>query len=248
MAEKNEKIVEDLIKDLDITNCKSEISEHDENVEFQDALGPSGENTPYVSSDESDCDVVTNSEDLQLSKEEIEERKTKVLEIKEKGNTLFRCGSHDEACHLYSNALQICPSIFTEERSMLYNNRAAAKAKQGKNESALKDCTKALELNPTYFKALMRRAKLYEELDQLDKALADYKELHEVEPNNVEVNSALMKLPKRIEEQTEKLKQEMFGKMKDLGNMFLKPFGLSTDNFKINQDPATGSYSVNMSK
>jgi hypothetical protein len=29
----------------------------------------------------------------------------------------------------------------------------------------------------------------------------------------VEVNSALMKLPKRIEEQTEKLKQEMFGKL-----------------------------------
>jgi tetratricopeptide (TPR) repeat protein len=77
----------------------------------------------------------------------------------------------------------------------------------------LKDCTKALELNPTYFKALMRRAKLYEELDQLDKALADYKELHGLEPNNVEVNSALMKLPKRIEEQTEKLKQEMFGKL-----------------------------------
>ncbi|EFX62373.1 hypothetical protein DAPPUDRAFT_301435 [Daphnia pulex] len=151
------------------------------NYIFQDALGPSGENTPYLSSDESDCGVVTNSEDLQLSKEEIEERKTKVLEIKEKGNILFRC-------HLYSNALKFCPSIFTEERSMLYNNRAAAKGKQGKNESALKDCTKALELNPTYFKALMRRAKLYEELDQLDKALADYKELHELEPTNVEVN------------------------------------------------------------
>lgn len=137
----------------------------------------------------------------------------------------------------------------------------------------MKDCTKAVDLNPVYFKALLRRAKLYEELDQLDKALADYKELHKLEPNNVEVNSALMKLPKLIEEQTEKLKQEMFGnlknyvslclfvelltnlhlifcvgKMKDLGNMFLKPFGLSTDNFKINQDPATGSYSVNMTK
>ncbi len=75
----------------------------------------------------------------------------------------------------------------------------------------MKDCTKAVDLNPAYFKALLRRAKLYEELDQLDKALADYKELHKLEPKNVEVNSALVFLPKRIEEQTEKLKQEMFG-------------------------------------
>ena len=59
---------------------------------------------------------------------------------------------------------------------------------------------------------MLRRAKLYEELQQLDKALADYQELNKLEPNNMEVKSALVTLPKHIEEQNEKLKKEMLGK------------------------------------
>ena len=36
------------------------------------------------------------------------------------------------------------------------------------------------------------------------------------------------------------------GKLKDLGNSILGNFGMSVDDFKFQQDPNTGSWSMNM--
>ena len=69
-----------------------------------------------------------------------------------------------------------------------------------------------------------------------------------MDPANVEAKTHISRLQPIIAERNEKMKEEMLGKLKDLGNMILKPFGLSTNNFQLQQDPNTGSYSVNFSQ
>jgi hypothetical protein len=71
------------------------------------------------------------------------------------------------------------------------------------------------------------------------------KKILELDPGNGDALSASHRLPPLISDRNEKLKEEMLGKLKDLGNVFLRPFGLSTNNFNLQQDPNTGGYSVN---
>ncbi|PSS05325.1 hypothetical protein BD289DRAFT_5578 [Coniella lustricola] len=102
------------------------------------------------------------------------------------------------------------------------------------------------------YKALMRRARARSEAGgwtNLAGAEEDYKTLSKMD--NVTagdrkiVASQLRSLPSRVKVAQERETAEMWGKLKELGNGILKPFGLSTDNFKMEQDPKTGGYSMN---
>ncbi|XP_046567116.1 tetratricopeptide repeat protein 1-like isoform X2 [Haliotis rubra] len=179
-----------------------------------------------------------------LSDDEKLEQKNKAQEVKEKGNQAFREGSYKEAIRLYTEALHICPLSFLRERSIMFSNKAACQMKLDDNKDAIRSCSKALELHPHYMKALLRRAELYERTDKLDEALADFQKAVELDPSQHAARHSAVRLADQIKERNEKLKTEMLGKLKDLGNMILKPFGMSTDNFNLQQDPSSGSYSV----
>lgn len=99
-----------------------------------------------------------------------------------------------------------------------------------------------------FFDIHCRRAKLYEQDDKPDEALADYKKVSELDSSQREACEALVRLPPIINERNEKLKTEMMSNLKNLGNMILRPFGLSTQNFQMQQDPNTGSYSINFNQ
>lgn len=107
-------------------------------------------------------------------------------------------------------------------------------------------------------KAYIRRSQAYLETDKLDECLAgwhyerswsvDYDKILELDKSMTVYRSKRQELAKRIDERNEKLKQEMLGKLKEVGNKILGKFGMSVDNFKMVQDPATGGYSIKYEK
>ncbi|KAH9982503.1 hypothetical protein BGW80DRAFT_1263603 [Lactifluus volemus] len=116
----------------------------------------------------------------------------------------------------------------TKTRSVLNANIAACHVKLGENENAVKACTEALQDDPSYIRALQRRAQCNEKIGSwsaLSSAKEDYNTL---EAQKREVG-------------------EMVDKLKGIGNNVLGRFGLSTENFKFEPN-GQGGYSLNFSQ
>lgn len=92
---------------------------------------------------------------------------------KNEGNVCFKKGKYDEAIEWYDKAIEVCPSTSAVDLSTFYQNRAAAYEQLKKWTSVRDDCTKALELNSKYVKALHRRARAYEHLNDFSSSLED---------------------------------------------------------------------------
>ena len=110
-------------------------------------------------------------------------------------------------------------------RSVCHCNRAACFATQEKWECALWDCDRALEINPSYSKALARRGAVLEKLDLLDDALTDYKALIALDPGKASSGA------KKDEERVLKLIQARDEKLKVSGGDVDRGEGVLSSDF-----------------
>ncbi|KAJ0251751.1 Tetratricopeptide repeat [Hirschfeldia incana] len=161
-------------------------------------------------------------------------------------NSLFANGLYGEALCRYVRAIVLVREFpeSIELRSTFYLNRGVCFLKLGRYEETVEECTIALELNPTYSKALVRRAEAHEKLEHFEEAVTDLKKILELDPSNDQARKGIGRLEPLAAEKREKMKEEAITKLKGMGNSILGRFGMSVDNFKAVKDPNTGSYSL----
>ncbi|RZC50360.1 hypothetical protein C5167_018788 [Papaver somniferum] len=123
---------------------------------------------------------------------------------KEEGNVYFKAGKYKRASLRYDMAAKYVEfeSTFDEEQKKAGHffkvtcqlNNASCKIKLKEFREAAALCTKVLKLEPSNIKALFRRAQAYMETIDLDLAELDLKKALEIDPDNREVTTQLLRL------------------------------------------------------
>lgn len=177
---------------------------------------------------------------------------TEAQEIKEQGNTFFKDKEYQLAIECYEKALAKFPVDSKEQLAICYANIGACYFQLEQYQESVDSSTKAIELNPRYMKARLRRCNANEKLDtwsSLEASMADLNYILTDDDTDQSLKNTVSKrmelLSPRVQEHKENETGEMLNKFKDLGNGLLKNFGMSLDNFKFEKNEE-GGYSVKM--
>ena len=140
--------------------------------------------------------------------EEIKEEEflAEANKYKELGNKAFKEEDWDEALSHYTQAIDIAPDE-VKEKAVYYKNRAAVYLKISEYKLAVLDCDLSMEISPNDPKALFRRCQAYEALEKIDKAYADAKLLHNLNPKDKSLEPILVRLHKAVQAKLTEMSQ-----------------------------------------
>ncbi|KAK8964717.1 hypothetical protein KSP40_PGU012970 [Platanthera guangdongensis] len=105
--------------------------------------------------------------------------------LKEEGNLRFQAKEYSGALEQYELALRLLPHGHPE-RAVFHSNRAACllQMRPVDHEAVAAECSLALQAQPRYCRALLRRARALEALRRYDLALQDVNSLLSLEPSH----------------------------------------------------------------
>ncbi|RWS12151.1 WD and tetratricopeptide repeats protein 1-like protein, partial [Dinothrombium tinctorium] len=109
--------------------------------------------------------------------------------LRQAANDIFAKGQHTAAIELYNKAINLCPNA-----AVLYGNRAAIFMKRGWDGDmycALRDCYKALEVDPDFFKAHFRLVRCLYELHKNQEAYDSFKLFKTKYPEHVKTSACV---------------------------------------------------------
>ena len=193
-----------------------------------------------VSDDGSVNDLDLNDYHMNMSNDECLK---KAESLKLDGNELFKDREYVKAAKTYTEALKY--STTREMSAILLCNRAACYLLLKEYKQVVKDCNDGVFMDTTYVKLYLRRFRAYEAMEKWHEALADLNKTLELDPSLRGTYEVLLqKIQRESEMLFEKEKEEMLNKLKGFGNWALGKFGLSIDNFKVEQNQETGSYNI----
>lgn len=109
-------------------------------------------------------------------------------ELKEEGNRRFQSKDYLGALKQYEDALKLTPKT-NPDRAVFHSNRAAClmHIKPIDYDSVISECTFALQVQPQFVRALLRRARTYEAIGKYELAMLDVQTLLSTDSDNHDV-------------------------------------------------------------
>ncbi|KAL3521906.1 hypothetical protein ACH5RR_014740 [Cinchona calisaya] len=106
-------------------------------------------------------------------------------ELKEEGNKKFQAKDYAGALQLYDIALKLIPETHPE-RAVFHSNRAAClmQMKPIDYDTVISECTLALQVQPGFVRALLRRARAFEAIGKHEMAMQDVQVLLSSDPSH----------------------------------------------------------------
>ncbi|KAK6917803.1 PB1 domain [Dillenia turbinata] len=109
----------------------------------------------------------------------------RAYELKEEGNKKFQSKDYRAALEQYDNALKLTPKAHPD-RAVFHSNKAAClmQMKPIDYETVIAECSMALQVQPQFARALLRRARAFEAIGKYEMAKQDVQVILGADPNH----------------------------------------------------------------